>query len=310
MIAAQTLHMSPATERATEVRAITQLRTAERRGCSAAVAPSPAAVATGTAVSVPAALIATAAQTVGTRPTRPSLNVTGRSHRRAKSHGAAGSHRQAGRGAALQTAAIASTHDSMLIVWGLLGLAALGACGIVAGRSRGTRWAGEVAAALVSGRGARSTLEASASAAEIDAPAGGWAPPLFAASEAVPIAEITAPEGGWAPPLFDRSETTAVEEITAPTGGWAPPLFDRSETTAVEEITAPAGGWAPPIRGLTAPVSNATHSAATSRARGRTVARWRELRAHPPTTLGVAGGAIAAILAVATKPQRAGRRHR
>ena len=121
--------------------------------------------------------------------------------------------------------------------------------------------------------------------------------------------EIIAPAGGWAPPLA-HDEAAALAEINAPDGGWAPPLA-HTEPAPVEQITAPEGGWAPPIHGLTPPVPAATRPGLTSGTRGGTGTRLRGLRAHTPARLGVAGGAIAAILAVAAKPQRSiGRRHR
>lgn len=291
---ARTLHISPAAERVVEGRAITQLRAAGRRGCHAAVVPSPSAVVTGTGISLPAALIATAAQTVGGQPASHSSHVATRRHRAASSHRAAASHHGAGRGRALLAAAIPSaTHGSMLIVWALLALAAVGFCWIVvADRRRGIGWSGGIAASRIAAlrpgalrRPRRRALERSVSTEEIIAPAGGWAPPL-AHDEAAAVAEINAPEGGWAPPVA------------------------HTEPAPVEQITAPEGGWAPPIHGLTPPVAAATRPGLTSGTR-RTGARLRGLRAQTPTRLGVAGGAIAAILAVAAKPQRSiGRRHR
>lgn len=119
--------------------------------------------------------------------------------------------------------------------------------------------------------------------------------------------EIAAPPDGWAPPFFAGTEAAAAEEITAPPEGWAPPFLAVSGAAPAEEITAPPEGWAPPIYGLAAPVSTTTRAVLTPGA-GR---RWRGLRAHSPATLGVAGSAIATILAVAAKPHRTtGRRHR
>lgn len=200
----------------------------------------------------------------------------------------------------------------MLIVWALLLLAALGMCAfLAAGRRRGTRWAGDaIAAAVASGRGVLSGIGGQRLVRHPSS--GGAATSRITVVDASASAEeIAAPVGGWAPALFAHSEPAPIEEITAPADGWAPPLFAHSEAAAVQEITAPAGGWAQPIHGLTPPAGGATGSASSSGARGRTLARWRALQAHTPATLGVAGGAIAAILAVAVKPQRTiGRRHR
>lgn len=311
---ARTLHMSPASERAAEGRAITQLRAAGRGGCQAGVSQSASPAVTAVDVALPAAFLATAAQTVGSRPSAHSIghsrHVASRTHR----------HRRAIRGAALEAAAIdSSTHDSVLTVWALVLLAALGISSIVAmGSRRRIRWRGGLAAALLDGgRGGlssigrrRSTRRSSTGSPAVSPiavlPLTGTTADGTASNE-----QITAPPDGWAPPFFAHSEAAPAEEISAPPGGWAPPLFAGSEAAPIEEITAPPGGWAPPIRGVTAPFGPDTRPGLTSHTRRRTVAGWRELRAHPATTLRVAGGALAAILALAAKPQRGlGRRHR
>ncbi|HEY1523393.1 MAG TPA: hypothetical protein VGF70_10315 [Solirubrobacteraceae bacterium] len=298
-IAAQTLHMSAGSERTAEVRAITQLRAAGRRGCQTAAAPSPSGVVAGINASLPAILVTTAAQTVVSRPSRRSIHVASRRHR------GAGSHREARRGGALETAAISTNpHDSMLLVWALLVLAALGMCGIVVlDRRGGIRWAsGVAAAALDSGRGALSGLGGRSRPRR--SLAGGPVvsrvavlPPLAESTlePSAPAGEIAAPADGWAPPFFAHGETAPIEEITAPPEGWAPPFFAPSQTAPIEEIAAPPEGWAPPIHRLAPPTGKAARPP-SSDARRRAVA---------------AGGALAAVLAVAAKPQRAiGRRHR
>ena len=325
------MHMTLPGERAAEALAITEFRAAARHGCPPAAWLSKIGTSSSIAVSLPAAFLTTAAQTVGNQPIASGQQTSGPV--RHVAHTASGGHarraggRRATRGTALETAAITNgAHGSMLWTYLLLALVLL--YGVVA---FGRRWlsAGGQAGLVARVRPGRSTADPSPSSTvawpelvktfetkplqDISAPPDGWAEPALAVNGAGSFGEISAPAGGWAPPPMTTNgngHATAngnghAAEIVAPPDGWAPPVVRANGapsatpngTPPAEDIPAPDDGWAPALFGAEALTEDAPPAPRGPAATGPAVTQRRELRAHRSAALRLAGGAIAAFLA-------------